>query len=413
MNKLKKHTIIFILADVINKAIPFLILPILTKYLGASDYGILSVYNSLLSFVQVVIGFSIVGYLNLNYFKISFNDRRQLISTAISFFIILAILNIIIGLFFFRYILNEINTYWAVIISLTGFLYNINNLNLSIWILEQRSIKFSIFQITETFLKVILSLFLIISIGMNWGGRAYGILGGTLIMGISSIYILKSKGFLIASFNRDIFFDIYKFGSSLFIHQISNWLKQNVDKFLILLLLGKFATGVYAVAFQFGLVLGIFTSSINKSWVPYFYKTIDDKSKESNLIKLIILYVPFILLVAFLLSFVFKMVLQFFFQSEFLEAANYIPFLLLAYCFQGMYFMVVNYMFYFRKNRQMSFISTFTTVFQVIVMFFAIKEYGLLGAVVSFSATYFLLFSLTALYVIYISKQDRLEKNGV
>ncbi len=403
--KITFNTALFILADLINKIIPFLLLPILTNYLGASDYGVLSIYNSILSFAQILIGFSIVGFLNLNYFKHTKEERKKIVSASILFFVIISILNIILGLFINQYVLPEITPYWTIIISLTGLFFNLNNLILSIWILEQNPLSFSIFQITETFIKVSISLLLIVWIGFNWTGRAYGILLGTFSLSFVSLFTLYKKDLLTINNELKYYLEIYKYGITLLVHQISQWLKQNIDKILILALLGKTSTGIYSVAIQFGIILGILTTAFNKSWVPYFYKQIQNPENYRTIVKFILFYIPIILFIAIILYFVSKYIIITFFKPEFHSSINYIPFILLAYSFQGMYFMVVNYMFYLKKNKIMSLISFITTAIHILLIYIGITKYGLIGAAGAFALTYFFIFLTTSIVVTFLFKK--------
>lgn len=403
------NTIAFIFSDIINKAIPFLLLPILTTYLGVSDYGILSLFNSLSGLIQVVIGYSFVGYLNLNYFSLSNDDKNKTITTGILIFFLLFIFTIVIGISTFSLVVIEFNAYWVIILSLIAFLYNINSLRLAIWILEENPIKYSIFQILETLIKISISLYLIIELGYNWQGRVYGILIGTLSLCSYAIFQLYRKGNLIFIFDNNIFNNIFKYGKELIVHQLSQWVRLNSDKILIGMILGTTATGIFSVSYQFGLVLGILTTAINKSWVPYFFKSISNKTSEKKLNKLILLYIPSVLSIAFILNIIFEYIILNFFSNEFHEAIQYIPFFLLAFSFQGMYFMLVNYIFYYNKNNRLSTFSLITSLFHLITMYYGISYFGLIGASYAFLFSYFLLLMLTGIYVYKISNNKLLK----
>ncbi len=57
---LLKNTAIYTLTTIINSAIPFLLIPILTRYLNPSDYGIISVYTVI---VAIVSPFIVIMYI--------------------------------------------------------------------------------------------------------------------------------------------------------------------------------------------------------------------------------------------------------------------------------------------------------------------------------------------------------------
>ena len=66
-HKLFKNTFIYTGTNVINKAIPFFLLPIMTRYLTPIDYGIVATFNVLLAVMVVFVGLSMHGAINVNF----------------------------------------------------------------------------------------------------------------------------------------------------------------------------------------------------------------------------------------------------------------------------------------------------------------------------------------------------------
>src|SRR5690554_5589444 len=60
---------IYLGSSVINKAIPFLLLPILTKYLTPEEYGILAIYQVMMSFAMPLVGMNMQNNITRNFFK--------------------------------------------------------------------------------------------------------------------------------------------------------------------------------------------------------------------------------------------------------------------------------------------------------------------------------------------------------
>ena len=75
VNRLKqsvlfKNTFIYTLLQLINKGIPFLLLPILTRYLTTNDYGMIATYNTFVGILAIFIGLSMPGAVGVNYFQL-------------------------------------------------------------------------------------------------------------------------------------------------------------------------------------------------------------------------------------------------------------------------------------------------------------------------------------------------------
>lgn len=92
IKKVITNSAIYIGFDVLNKAIPFLLLPIMTKYLSPTEYGILAAYQALVAFFIIVISLDTHSGLGVNYYKLSQDELKKYISAIISISLISSIL---------------------------------------------------------------------------------------------------------------------------------------------------------------------------------------------------------------------------------------------------------------------------------------------------------------------------------
>ena len=136
-------------------------------------------------------------------------------------------------------------------------------------------------------------------------------------------------------------------------HALSGWFKTGADRLIIVYFLGASATGVYVVAYQMGLVLGVLVTALNKVWGPYLMRTLSSKPtnrKKCLLVKYTYLYFFLVLLSAIILSYIMGYIAPYFLGEKFHGVTDYLIYINLAFAFQGMYFMVVNYIFYTKKT---------------------------------------------------------------
>lgn len=66
-----KNTIIYTLMELVKKGLPFLLLPIMTRYLSQSDYGVLAIFNSFISIAAIFISLNAAGAVGVNYFHLN------------------------------------------------------------------------------------------------------------------------------------------------------------------------------------------------------------------------------------------------------------------------------------------------------------------------------------------------------
>ena len=66
--KFFKSSIIYVFANIINASVPFIILPILTYYLSPSDYGILTIFVSIIAILVSIVCFNTDAYIQRKLF---------------------------------------------------------------------------------------------------------------------------------------------------------------------------------------------------------------------------------------------------------------------------------------------------------------------------------------------------------
>ena len=75
-----KGGVYFILFEILNKSIPFFMLPVLTRYLTPDDYGLVTSFNVFISLFGIIIGLSAHGVVEANYFKLTKTEMAKYIS---------------------------------------------------------------------------------------------------------------------------------------------------------------------------------------------------------------------------------------------------------------------------------------------------------------------------------------------
>src|SRR5690606_26101959 len=152
------------LCDAINKAVPFLILPILSYYLTPGDYGIVANFTILLSIVTILVGLSVEGVIGVNYYRISKEELGKYIFNALV--LILGSTSIVLISSFFLeeqiYASFKIPYTYILLLIAMAVATTLTAINLALWRLEEKPMSFGIYQITQTVLNIAISLFLVI-----------------------------------------------------------------------------------------------------------------------------------------------------------------------------------------------------------------------------------------------------------
>ena len=397
-NVLFKNTLIYTVLNILNNGIPFLLLPILTRYLTTQDYGIIATFNSFIVLVTVFVGLSMPGAIGVSFFQLNKLELKKYINGVFIILCISSVSTLLLLNIFEPFIIEKLKlpTMWVYIAVLIAVMKTFTLTNLTLWRSNQEAKPFAIYELSQTLLNVGLSLYLIVFMQWGWEGRLWGSSIAFILFGIVSIFFIYKRGYVAATYSVDYLKDALKFGVELVPHQLALWMRSGVDILLITLLVGVSATGLYSVGFQFGMVIGIFAQAFNNAFSPYLYKQLQNSTleKRKQLVKFTYLYFIGILLFSILLSIFFIWLVPYFLGKDFHNVLEYIFYISIAYAFHGMYLMVVNYIFYAKKNYLLSSVTITTSIIHVILSYLFIHQFGAIGAAYASVISYFLTFIL-------------------
>jgi len=383
-SKVAKNTIIYTLFSFINKGIPFLLLPIITRYLSQEDYGTISIFNTYVQFLVLFVGLSLNSAISVNYFHLSKDEFKEYLGNS---FYILSFMTIIVFLavFIFKSVIHERITLpyeWLYISIVVALMSMISQFNLTIWRVQQEAKPFAIYETVMTLLNIVVSLVLIIAFNLHWLGRVWGIASVTILFGFISMVFIIKRGYLDLTFNKNYIKDALKLGISILPHYFAQWMRTGVDIFLITFLVGLQYTGVYALGYQFGAIVGILAGAFNTAYASYQMEKLKSINQlgKIKLVKFAYKYFIGIFIFSILFGLSMKLLFPIMIDSKFSSAVEYIVIIAIAYSFQGMYFMVVNYIYFEKKNHLVSLATIVSTVIQIILSYFMIQEFGAIGA---------------------------------
>jgi O-antigen/teichoic acid export membrane protein len=170
-----------------------------------------------------------------------------------------------------------------------------------------------------------------------------------------------------------------------------------IDRFFLTNLLGLEQTGNYSVAFQLGAVFSLLTVAFNNAYVPWLFKNLNLNSIiiKIKIVKFTYLYFILLCVSGLILILIFPLISSIFIGSAFISVNIYSTFIIFGLVFQGMYFMVTNYIIYANKTHLQAALTITVGLIKIPVTYFSIKWFGPVGASVSYCVTFFLFFIFT------------------
>ena len=83
-----KNTFIYTLLQLINSGVPFLLLPVLTRYLTPEDYGMIATYNTFVGVVSIFVGLSMAGAVGVSFFHLKQEELKKYIGNVFNILIL-------------------------------------------------------------------------------------------------------------------------------------------------------------------------------------------------------------------------------------------------------------------------------------------------------------------------------------
>lgn len=382
----------------LNASIPFLLLPLLTTYLSQSDYGIVSMYQTLASFLLPFITVNASAALYRIYFKDKSIVPVYMGNAVLTSGILYLIFSVII--LFFRKdfsTLFEIPEKWILTIPVFCFLQLMPSLILGLFQVQVKPTHYGVFQVSQTLINAGVSVYLITVGGLNWEGRILGILMSYIAGTIGGVFFILKFKQIRFKFYLPYIKHLLKFGGGLILHVIGAYLISLTSRILLTKMVGLDGTGLYSAGFQVACVIGFLTLSFNNAFAPWLFSNLNLNQQviRNKIVKVTYLYYIILILICSVFYFSLDFIYGLFINAKFNGSIVYTSWILIGMLFQGMYYMVTNYITYSEKTYLQAIITFIAGLFNVLLTYFFIKLYGGMGAAISYALTFFVCFLLS------------------
>ncbi len=398
-SSLIRSSSIYTIASFVNAAIPLLLLPVLTRRLTPADYGIVAMFQLAITVAFPIIGMNLEGSITRKFYdKDDDNFAVYIGNCFILVFIgyLLATAFFYLGFNFIKKITEIPPGYINYILIVTLFQFFITVI-LVIYQVNIKPIKYGIFQIAQSIFNISLTVIFVVGFGKTWDGRLNAQIISVLLFGVIAFFILFKQQKVKFKINFAYAKHALSFGIPLIPHAIGGMLFTAIDRFFLTNLIGLDQTGNYTVAYQLGAVVGLITISFNNAYVPWLYKKLqeNDPGQKARIVKFTYLYFLALAFGAVLLLAVFPIIVNVFVGKTFISVNDYAGYIIFGFVFQGMYYMVTNYITYARKTYLQAMVTIFMGLLKIPITYYLIKHFGAVGASMSYCFTFLIYFILT------------------
>lgn len=394
--KLMKGFAIYLGSTIINKSIPFLLLPILTDYLSTEEYGALAIFQVIVTFGDTVIGLRMKSNINRNFFskekdvvaQIVYNMLLLLTASA-SVFLLLITAYIGLGGPLF-----SIPQRWFYVLPFLAFMNMVNTYNLAILRNRKRALEYGALEIGKTILNLSVSLLLIIAYGYGWEGRAYGIVSASFALCVLSLIRLGRSGYIKAKIDVKKMKEIMIISLPLIFHGLGTTVISLSDRIFIDQMIDTSAVGIYTVGYQFGMIMFLVVTAFNLTWTPWMYQLLS-KELEKNKRKIVkatylmgLVYIGLALGITLVSYFLLPVMTP----EEYHSAFTYVIWIALGFAFNGMYSLVQPYGVHVGKTGYVGITTMIAAIINLVLNYYLIGKNGPVGAAQATLISYVLMF---------------------
>lgn len=394
-----RSVLLYAFSSALTSALPVILMPLLTRHLSTSDYGILGLLTMTITIFTAVTGLSVHGAVTRQFFENSKSHFSIYVGNCILILFGSTFFAAIVISLTYSIILEfvPVSLVWLFCALITASMQFLTLLRLIVWQVNYNAKRYFWLRVAQALFIVLVTVQLVVREDFGWRGSIIAQLIGTTVVGIFSLFSLLREGFVQFSFNWTYIKDALKFSLPLIPMEIGGVALATLDSFMISKLLSPADAGVYIAGAQIGTGLVLLTSAVNKAWVPWFFKSLKEDSDVTRLkiVKMTYLYAAFLVVVAAVFSFGAPGLVVFVLGPKYQAVKDLIPWITFGAVFQGMYFMACNYFYYVQRTHILSLLWVITGIFNVIILYFFILHLKLPGAAMGTMISYLFCFILT------------------
>lgn len=353
-------TLVYGLGNIFNRAITFLLLPLYINMMSPHEYGALNLIYPFLAMMNVLYMYGLdAGFMRF-FIPEKKEEKRKEIFSVVYISILMSTLLITTILYLSKSSISQVllgNDPAKDVFAMAFIILAIDGLSF-MPVLYYRSIQKPMRYVGIIFSEVLVNLSLNILFVGFWGWGLKGVLLANIFS--SSIKLIFAfpaiYNNLSLSWNTRLWKDILKFGLPTVPAVLFAMVVALGDRFILKCFFDQETVGIYSAGYKIGMIMALMVTAFRFAWHPFFLSIADqDNAKETfaRILTLFLIIGSFVFLVISLLA---PSVLTLEFNGRaiitqaYADGLRIIPYVLLAYLFQGVYVNLVVGMYLKKKT---------------------------------------------------------------
>ena len=398
LKKFLKHSFIYGTGALLSKIVGFLMIPLYTRYLTTSDYGVLELLDLTSTIVSIFISMRIgSAVIRFYYDSIDELEQKKVVSTAYMATFVSALLVILFSQIFsirlssLIFDTNVYDKYFKLVFMATA-LSLISSVPEAYLMARKQSIFYTIISLMTLSSYLIFNIYFIVFLKMG----ILGILYSSVITKIFNSSVLSfyciTKNSLFFSFTK--FKSMLKFSLPLIPANVGTFILNYADRFILQKLATTAEVGIYALGYKFGYMLPVLVMGpINMIWVPQMFELASKSDKKT--IEKMFTYIMLILIFCGLgLILLTKDAIRIMATPPFYPAYKVVSFVVLGYIFRGMASFFWDGIMIAKKTIYIGISVFISALSNILLNILLIPQFRAMGAAYSTAISFFIMFVL-------------------
>ena len=400
-----KHSRNYLFATVATKALSFISIPVYTRLLSVEDYGIVNVFSSYVGIVAILLTFSTEAAIGRFYYDAKdIEEFKRFVGTSIRLTSSIILITSIVFVVFSAFL----SSIMALPHKLTLCLIPVAIFNITNSIFTQiynpllQSKRIAVVSSVQSYLSFILSIVCICLLNSEkYYGYVYGSIIAMILLG--GYMISQIKPYLKNCFNKEFVPYILKYCLPYVPDALSGIVLVHFSKIFIANSQSFSLAGSYGFAVNVAALMGIVVQVTNSSWIPYFFRYMNDKDYRSIDNDLNLIW-RLTLISAIALSLFGKDLAILLAKKEFLSDIGILPILVTSYVFHQWAYFYLRGIGYSKRMIWNTYCYMFSGILLIVLNYLLTPLFLSLGAAIATLLSYASLFVFAWFINVFIIK---------
>src|SRR5438552_8811865 len=396
LKELLRHSAIYGLGSIVARVLGVLLLPLYTRYLSPSDYGLIETLVALSAVLTALVAQAMKSAFFRFYFDSAEPARRHLVVRTAFWYVLVAstavtVVGIALAAQVSWLLFGTHGHRGLVIAAFIGLWAALNYEQMtSLFRVEQRSTAYVIATLANVAITIAATVLLVVVFDEGPLGVLVGNFTGTLV--VYTALLTYSRRALGLQFDRKLYRAMNRFGLPLVPSAVALWLTNFSDRFFLVKLTDAHEVGLYSIGVRVASASVLLLTTFRMDW-PAFANSIEDDREAQRTYSFVLTYVVYVCCwLALALGLLATWILKVITTKPFYPAQNVVAPLAFGVAAFGAYIVVQIGTGRSRRTRSNWVVTGAAAALNVALNFALIPPYGRMGAAIATVSAYTLLF---------------------